>query len=136
MTKKGSCLCGAVAFSVSGDIRGVGQCHCSLCRKTSGTNGNAVFIVPNEAFAWLKGEDHQQTFAPKPTWSITRCKTCGSPLPSSYDGKQTWVIAGLMDDPLNAQVEMHIFCASRADWDVEADTAQSFDEFPGGAASS
>ena len=133
MTKKGSCLCGAVAFSVSGTIRGVGQCHCSLCRKTSGTNGNAVFIVPNENFSWIKGADHQTRFELKPTWSVTRCQTCGSPLPSSHDGKQTWVIAGLMDNDLDVKMEMHIFCASKADWDVESDTAQSFDEFPGGS---
>jgi hypothetical protein len=29
MTKlHGSCLCGAVRFSVAGTIAGVGQCHC------------------------------------------------------------------------------------------------------------
>ena len=33
---KGSCLCGAVAFSVSGPLRDVTSCHCSQCRKTSG----------------------------------------------------------------------------------------------------
>lgn len=132
MTKKGSCLCGAVTFAVEGTVRGVGQCHCSLCRKASGTNGNAVFIVPNDTFSWTNGQDHQETFAAKPTWSITRCKTCGSPLPYSYDGKQTWVTAGLMDDALDVKVEMHIFCGSRADWDVESDEARSFNEFPGG----
>ena len=131
MTKSGSCLCGAVAFNVDGEVRGVGNCHCSLCRKVSGGASNAVFIVPNECFSWTRGEDHQERFELRETWSITRCKTCGSPLPSSYDGKQTWVTAGLMDDDLDTKIEMHIFCASRADWDVESESARSFDEFPG-----
>lgn len=129
-TRKGSCLCGACTFEVTGDIRGVGQCHCSLCRKSAGTNGNAVFLVPLEHFSWLTGEDHQVTYQHKPSWSVTRCKTCGSPLPVSHDGSQVWVNAGLMDDPLGANIKMHIFCGSRADWDVESDTATHHHEFP------
>ena len=46
----GSCLCGAVAFEVDGPVAGVGQCHCSLCRKVSGTASNAVFIVGKRRF--------------------------------------------------------------------------------------
>ncbi len=45
----GSCLCGAVAFEVDGPIAGIGQCHCSLCRKVSGTASNAVFVVASKA---------------------------------------------------------------------------------------
>jgi hypothetical protein len=44
----GHCLCGAVRFEVEGPIRGVGMCHCSKCRRVSGTNGNAQFIVRGE----------------------------------------------------------------------------------------
>ena len=51
---KGSCLCGTVPFQVEGPIRGVGQCHCSKCRKVAGTNGNAVFFVPSSRFEWLE----------------------------------------------------------------------------------
>jgi hypothetical protein len=129
-SKKGSCLCGTITFEVDGAVRGVGQCHCSLCQKSSGANGNAVFLVPIGKFKWLSGKDHQTTFHHKPTWSITRCKTCGSPLPYSYDGKQVWVTAGLMDDALEVGIGMHIFCASKADWDVEDKGVRHFDEFP------
>lgn len=129
-SKSGSCLCGTVTFAIEGDVQGVGQCHCSLCRKSSGTNGNAIFLAKGENFTWLSGEDRQKTYQHKPTWSMTRCDTCGSPLPYSYDGKLFWVTAGLMDDPLDARIERHIFCASKADWDFESETAESFDEFP------
>ena len=129
--KHGSCLCGACTFEVAGPVRGVGQCHCSLCRKSSGSNGNAIFLVPVERFTWLQGEDHQTTYTrPNSKWSISRCSTCGSPMPRSYDGKQVWVVAGLMDDPLEVGIEMHIFCGSKADWDFESETALSFEEFP------
>ena len=130
MEKHGSCLCGTVKFSVTGKIKGVGQCHCSQCRKVSGTNGNAIFLVPVADFTWVSGESHQVEYELKPTWGTTRCKTCGSPLPKSIDGRQVWVPAGLMDDPLETAIGMHIFCASRADWDRPSASPLEFPEFP------
>ena len=130
MERKGSCLCGNVKFRVSGEIKGVGSCHCSQCRKVSGTNGNAVSIVPFDRFAWVAGESGTTSFAFPSGWGVTRCDNCGSPLPSSFDGKQFWVLAGLMDDPLNTEIKRHIFCASRADWDIESTSAKHYDAFP------
>jgi hypothetical protein len=126
--RRGSCLCGAVVFEVTGEIRGVGQCHCSQCRKVSGTNGNAVFLVSKADFAWISGETDTKKFSLPSGWSITRCVTCGSPLPDSYDGKNVWVIAGLMDDDLETDIKLHIFCGSRADWDLSSAEAREFEE--------
>jgi len=39
--------------------------------------GNAIVIVPRERFHWLTGEDHRVTYTLRPTYTITRCKTCG-----------------------------------------------------------
>jgi hypothetical protein len=33
---KGSCLCGAVSFEVTGTLAPPDACHCSQCRKQSG----------------------------------------------------------------------------------------------------
>ena len=35
--KTGSCLCGAVAFEITGPLRPVIACHCHQCRKQTGT---------------------------------------------------------------------------------------------------
>ena len=129
-TRKGSCLCKTVTFEITGSISGVGQCHCSKCRKASGTASNAMIIIGARRFRWTSGEQHTQRFDSGNHWSVTRCKTCGSPLPASHDGKRVWVPAGLMDDPLNAQINGHIFVASTADWDVIHDDAPQFDEYP------
>ncbi len=53
---RGSCLCGKVAFAIEGNFGPVGQCHCSKCRKVSGTDGNAVFYTAVKSFRWLSGE--------------------------------------------------------------------------------
>lgn len=128
---KGSCLCGSVSFNVSGPILGVGSCHCSKCRKVSGTAGNAQFVVPVTRFQWISGQDEIKSFRLPDGWGPSRCAECGSPSPESYDGgKQMWVPAGLMDDPLDTNFKLHIFCGSRADWDKESPAAKHFHEYP------
>lgn len=126
----GSCLCGAAKFEVRGPIRGVGSCHCSQCRKVSGTGGNTQFIVKNEKFKWLTDIASARKYENSNGWGVLRCEGCGSPLPESIDGKRTWVQAGLMDDPIDTDIKSHIFWASRAEWDVEAPDAKHFDEYP------
>ena len=117
-TRKGSCLCGDIRFEVDGEIRGIGQCHCSQCRKSSGVNGSMVFLLRTERFRWLAGEDRIKKFQLRDTYSATRCERCGSPMPASYDGgNHMWVPPGLMDDDLDASLALHHHVASKADWD-------------------
>ena len=85
MKKRGSCLCGAFRFSIDGEVARVGQCHCSQCRKVSGTNGNAMTIVSKIDFEWLAEEAETERFSLPSGWSCMRCGTCGSPLPDSHD---------------------------------------------------
>jgi hypothetical protein len=130
LLRTGSCLCGARAYEIEGDIGGVWVCHCSLCRKASGSNGNSILIVAKEKFRWVKGKDHGVTFALRPSYTITRCKTCGTPLPAEIDDKNVYVTAGTLDVPLGEGVRAHLFCCSRADWDGDAPDVRFFDERP------
>ena len=54
---KGECNCGAVAFEITSELPGVIVCHCSICRRATGSNGIAVTVVDNAAFRWLRGDD-------------------------------------------------------------------------------
>jgi hypothetical protein len=126
--RTGSCLCGARRYEIEGDLDGAWMCHCSLCRKATGSVGNAILIVPKERFRWLSGEDHGATYALRPTYSVTRCKTCGTPLPAEQDDKNVYVTAGTLDEPLGAGIKVHLFCASRADWDSDVPNVKYFDE--------
>lgn len=126
--RQGSCLCGARRYEIAGDLDGVWMCHCSLCRKATGSVGNAILIVPKDRFRWLSGEDHGETFALRPTYTVTRCKTCGTPLPAEEDGKNVYITAGTLDEPLGAGIRTHLFCASRADWDHDTPDVRHFDE--------
>ncbi len=129
--RKGSCLCGALRYEVEGEFDGVWMCHCSNCRKASGGTGNAILIVPRARFRWIRGEDHRVTYELRPSYSITRCKTCGTPLPAEEDESNIYVTAGTLDDPLDAGIKNHIFCASRADWERDGEDTGHFDERSG-----
>jgi len=129
--RRGSCLCGARTYEIEGELDGVWMCHCSLCRKVSGSSGIAILVVPLERFRWVTGADHARTYQLRPTYSVTRCATCGSPLPVEEDEKHVYVPAGTLDDPLGVGIAHHIFCGSKADWDFEADTVQHHDEHAG-----
>lgn len=128
--RSGSCLCGTVRFQVEGKIRGVGQCHCGQCRKSTGTNGTMVFLIPKERFKWTDGEADIHTFQLRETYSAVRCGQCGSPVPASYDGNHFWVPPGLMDDDLNAAVALHHHVGSKADWDDIPEHLPHYEGYP------
>lgn len=128
---RGSCLCGATRFEMTGRVSGIGQCHCSLCRKVSGVASNAVLLTSRNSLRWISGEDSAQRYQRPSGWATTFCGTCGSPLPQLHpNGKVYWVPAGLLDDDPGVRVEQHIFVGSKAPWDEIAGDAPQFAELP------
>jgi hypothetical protein len=130
MRRKGSCLCGALTYQIEGEVDGIWMCHCSNCRKVSGGTGNAILVVKRNRFHWLTGEHNRVTYELRPTYSITRCITCGTPLPAEEDEDTVYLTAGTLDDPIDVGIQTHIFCGSRAAWDHDMEGARYFDERP------
>lgn len=58
MQSKGSCHCGAVAFTAEGAPEEVMDCNCSICRR----KGALMWFVPRDAFHLTSGEDALQTY--------------------------------------------------------------------------
>lgn len=50
MVVKGECLCAEVKFEVDGELPDLYQCHCSLCRKATGSTANAATFVDSAEF--------------------------------------------------------------------------------------
>ena len=123
---RGECNCGAVAFEVNAESPGVYVCHCSICRRSTGSNGIAVIVVANEDFRWTHGEDHVSTWRkPDADWQTWFCDTCGSRLPGANDEKRMFVPAGLISEgDGELRVLHHIWVDSRAPWDEIGDTGK------------
>jgi hypothetical protein len=126
---RGSYLCGGVRFEITGKVSGIGQCHCSLCRKASGTASNAVILTSRRSFNWVQGEELAQEWDSPSGRGNSFCRVCGSPLPAYHpSGKLLWVPAGLLDDDPGTRVEQQIFVASKAPWDEIPEGVPQYEE--------
>ncbi len=132
-TITGSCVCGAVRYAATPPFFAFQYCHCTRCRKASGTAHATNLFVKTAQFHWVAGEDNVQRFD-LPTakyWSHTFCKTCGSSTPwLSRTGKAVIIPAGTLDDDPGMAPERNIFFASRASWYAHAADLETFDESP------
>jgi hypothetical protein len=73
---KGSCLCGGIRFQTRDDHSKIGFCHCSQCRKCSGTGSAGTVKVRFEDLQWVARRD-LLIAGPKHSF----CRECGSPMP-------------------------------------------------------
>ncbi|MDA0791137.1 MAG: GFA family protein [Proteobacteria bacterium] len=76
--KTGSCFCESIQFELKGDDYPVANCHCTMCRRTSGAPFVTWLLVPKDDFRVtagrpkvLKSSDHG---------TRTFCGDCGTPI--------------------------------------------------------
>lgn len=130
---RGSCLCGAVTFVIEPPFQAFQYCHCSRCRKRSGSAHAAnVFVLPNQ-FQWLRGEAEVKRFdlPGAKAWSCAFCTTCGSAVPwLGRSGQRVIVPAGALDDPPPTGPTRNIYFGSRAPWYAHASELEVHDDAP------
>lgn len=127
----GECLCGRIAFEISGPLPKIYQCHCSLCRKQSGTASNAGMLVANEHFHWLKGEGDIASYVKDTGFRGDFCPHCGAVVPNPFrDRPFFWVPAGSLNDSEPLEIAVHICARSKASWDTIAPGTPQIDELP------
>jgi hypothetical protein len=126
----GSCLCGAVQFEISGTFQSFFLCHCSRCRKDTGSAHGANLFSSTATIAWLSGSDSIRTFRlPSTRHAKSFCAECGSALPRVDDALLV-VPAGCLDSALAMRPNAHICYASRAPWDERLEDIPKIDGLP------
>ncbi|MCW8873324.1 MAG: GFA family protein [Xanthomonadales bacterium] len=113
--KRGSCLCGRVSFSVTGELGPVDACHCVQCRKHSG-HYFASTDVPRSALT-IKGEENLSWFDSSVKVRRGFCSRCGSSL--FWDPiEKDWIgiAMGAFDSPTLTRLGIHIFVAEKGDY--------------------
>lgn len=117
---QGSCLCGAVSFTLAKTPAEATACHCTQCRKQSGhffASANlpkaAVEISGGSNITWYQSSE-----------KVRRgfCSKCGSWLfwePIFKDW--TSVALGSLDGATGVKLERHIFVARKGDYYAIAD---------------
>lgn len=72
----GSCLCGNIQYELDHEVELLIFCHCSRCRKESGSTFNTATPIDVSAFSLAKGQDTLAHYAES---GINRylCPRCG-----------------------------------------------------------
>jgi hypothetical protein len=126
--KTGSCLCGAVKYEVHGPLRPVIVCHCTQCRKQTGSMMHATSAA--NADLKLTETGGLRWYRSSPTAQRGFCGECGSVLFWKADGKDTTSLtAGSLDGKTGLAVEGHIFCADAGDYYAICDEGYRLDQW-------
>lgn len=129
---KGSCLCGQVSYEVEIANSEFDLCHCSRCRKVTGSAHASGLYLPSEQFKWLSGEEHliRYDIDEEETFSHCFCKICGSSMPYEYRPEKHIIVpAGTLDDEPGVIPDHNIFWASRAGWYTDPFKLTKYDEY-------
>ena len=126
-TLRGKCYCSAVCYAVADEFLYAMNCHCSDCRRTTGSAFKPFAGIERDKLVVTEGQDKLQIFG-KPNLNNTHCRLCGSLLYSVVgDGAFVHVAMGtLVDDP-TIRPTKHIFVGSKAPWFAITDDLPQFE---------
>jgi hypothetical protein len=126
---RGSCLCGAVTFEVTGDLLNPGACHCRQCRKQSG-HFFAAAEVPRAHLA-IRGAESLTWYQASEKARRGFCTSCGSFLFwEALTGGVIEVALGAFDTATGTHLAAHIFMAEKGDYYDVNDGVEQFDRLP------
>jgi hypothetical protein len=129
----GSCLCGTFRFEVMPPLAAFRYCHCSRCRKASGSAHAANAFVPEAQFTWLAGDASVKRFdlPGAKRFAVSFCQTCGTRVPPRVAGSGNMLVpAGLLDGDPTMRPENSILWGSKAAWYVAPDEHPRFEQYP------
>ena len=116
---KGSCLCGKIHIEIDTTIDSIIHCHCSLCRKNSGTAFATNGFINAAEFEISSGKYSLTKYSFKPGRNRHFCSCCGSPVYSSndQDPQRYRIRLGMLDSDITERPISHNFVSSKANWE-------------------
>ncbi|MGD8498944.1 MAG: GFA family protein [Chromatiales bacterium] len=117
MAIEGGCYCGACRYRIALDrLDDVANCHCSICRRTTGGAFVTWATVPKSAFEWLAGRPRD--YAPNDTSRRWFCPSCGAQLAlwTSLSPETIDITVTTLDRAEDHPPNRHIFVRGKLDW--------------------
>ncbi len=113
--RTGSCLCGAVAFAITGEMRDIVACHCGQCQRTHGhfaaysnCASDDLTFTEKRGLKWYRSSEKAQRGF---------CGECGASLFwQNISKEEISVAAGSLDDTKDLKLIAHIFCDDIPDY--------------------
>ena len=117
-TLSGQCYCGAVHYTVMDEFHYALNCHCSDCRRTTGSAFKPFAGIERRKLSVTEGADKLLIFGQQPeTAHNAHCRLCGSLLYSLVrNGEWVHVTMGTLVDAPSIRPSAHIFVGSKAPW--------------------
>jgi hypothetical protein len=123
-----------VRYEVADEFVYAANCHCSNCRRATGSAFKPFAGIERGKFALARGADNVLIFGDERTHDA-HCKTCGSLLYSLVrdDAFVHVAMGALVDDP-TIRATHHIFVGSKAPWFTITDDLPQYDGHVGAQA--
>jgi len=129
----GKCMCGAVEYAVDDAFEYSMNCHCSNCRRTTGSAFKPFAGIRRERLRVVKGDGAGLIYGNGDDAHDVHCGTCGSLVYSVVrEGAYVHVAMGTLVDAPSIRPAGHIFVGSKAPWYEITDELPQYREFPEG----
>jgi hypothetical protein len=128
---KGSCLCGGIRYELSAELGDFGYCHCTSCRKASGSAHAANAPIDRAHFHFVGSTETLREYESSPGKFRMFCSRCGSPI-YAYIAATRDVLRvrlGSLDTPFPKRAKAHTWVSDKADWDHIEGTVPQFPSF-------
>jgi hypothetical protein len=121
-THTGGCLCGQRRYRIAGELPAIVACHCSHCRRTSGSAYSINLVLDESQITWEGTPPAGYADTPDSGLALERlfCNRCGSSLASraaAFPGKLI-VKAGSLDNPPTEGPKFQAWTDSALPWAV------------------
>jgi hypothetical protein len=127
----GRCLCGAVEYQVADAFGYAMNCHCSNCRRATGSAFKPFAGIERNRLQLVRGEDAVLIYGDASASHDVHCAACGSLLYSVVRGSAyVHVTMGTLVDAPTIRPSAHIFVGSKAPWHRITDDLPQYEEFP------
>ena len=126
----GTCLCTKIRYEVPDDFEYSLICHCSECRRATGSAYKPFAGIRTEALSLVAGEGSVMKYGDDQAHDV-HCRNCGSLLYSVVrDGAYVHVSLGTLEDEPGIRPSAYIFVASKAGWEAITDDLPQYAELP------
>jgi hypothetical protein len=128
---KGSCLCGSIRYEITSELGDFGYCHCTSCRKASGSAHAANAPVDRASFTLVSGREVLREFESSPGKTRAFCSRCGSPIYAFMAATPAVlrIRLGTLDTPFTKHPKAHTWVSDKAPWEPIGDGLPQFPEW-------
>jgi len=128
---EGSCLCGNIKYQIASDISDFGYCHCTSCRKASGSAHGANAGIQRKDLSLSDSSRSLREYESSPGKFRVFCSNCGSPI-YAYLAKTPDLIRirlGSLDTSFTKHAKAHTFVSDKAPWEIIHGNLPQFEEW-------